>query len=136
MLAHDPLLSALLRQQVDPPLNTSDVNPHPLPQILAFTLQRYVLTLQTLSACSPPPPLSVSSQVQGNSPLLPSTVRTYVTRISVLLLREGVPLCQPSYKPTPLPQLSPFPLQQVAPPLQPLAVSALLLLRSPSRFNG
>ena len=56
--AHAPLLSALLTQPVEPPLQPSAVNPSPLPQILALPPQRYVLPLQSLFMRSPPPPLS------------------------------------------------------------------------------
>ena len=112
--AHDTLLSALLPQQVDSPLQPSDVNTPHLPQLLAFPLQRDVLTLHPLSTCAPPPPLSISLWGQGKPPLLPSTVCTYVPLISALLLWKGVPL----------PQLSALPLQQGVPPLQPLTVRA------------
>ena len=68
--AHAPLLSALLPQQVEPPLQPSAVNPPPLPQILASTLQRDVPHLQPLSVrAPPPPPLSVLLQGLGVPPL-------------------------------------------------------------------
>ena len=94
MRAHDPLLSALLPQQVEPTLQPSAVNPHPLPQILAFPLQRDVPPLHPLSVCAPPPPLSVSLQGRGEPPLLPLTLRAYVPLLSALLLWKGVPLRQ------------------------------------------
>ena len=92
--AHAPLLSALHPQIVEPPLQSSVVNPPPLPQILALPLQRDVPPLQPLSTCAPPPPISVSIQGRGKSPLLPSNLRAYVPLLSALLRRQGVPLCQ------------------------------------------
>ena len=122
--AHASLISALLHQQVEPPLQLLAVNPPRIPHILAFTLQRDVPPLRPLSACSPPPLLSVSLQGQGEPPLLPSTVRVYVYLLSALLLQKGAPLCQPSAEPDPLTHISALPLQQVIPPLHPLAVCA------------
>ena len=43
----------------DAPLQPSAVNSPPLPQILAFSLQRDVPPLQPLFTCAPPLPLSV-----------------------------------------------------------------------------
>ena len=80
----------------DAPLQPSAVNSPPLPQILAFPLQRDVPPLQPLTTCAPPPPLSVSLQGRGEAPLLPSTLSTYVPLLSTLLLRQGVPLRQSS----------------------------------------
>ena len=94
--AHAPLLSALHPQQVEPPLEPSVVNPPLLPQILAFTLQRDVPPLQPLSTCAPSPPIPVSLQGRGESPLLTSTLRDYIPLLSALLLRQGVTLCQSS----------------------------------------
>ena len=94
--AHAPLLSALYPQRVEPPLQPSVVNPPPLPQILAFPLQRDMPPLQPLSTCAPPPPISVSLQGRGKAPLLPSTLRAYVPLLSALILRQGVPLRQSS----------------------------------------
>ena len=84
------LLSALLTQQVEPPLQTSAVNPPPLPQLPAlplsvhtplpqlsdFPLQRGMPTLQTLATCAPPP-LSVLLQGIVVPSLLHSAVRAY-----------------------------------------------------------
>ena len=86
LLFHAPLLSAFFPQRVEPPLQPSAVNPPPLPQILAFPLQRDVPPLHPLFACSNPPPLSVSLQRRGEAPLLPSTLRAYVPLLSALLL--------------------------------------------------
>ena len=120
--AHAPLLSAFPPQLVKPPLQPSAINPPPLPQILAFTLQRDVSPLQTLFACAPPPLLSVLLQGRVKTPLLPSTMHVYVPLISALLLRKVMPLHQPSSEPAPLPRISAFPPQQGVPPLYPLAV--------------
>ena len=57
--AHAPLLSAFLPHQVEPPLQPSAVNPPPLPQILAFTLQQDMPHLQPLYTYDPPPLLSI-----------------------------------------------------------------------------
>ena len=126
MRAHAPLLSAFPFQQVEPPLQPSDVNPPPPPltQLLAFPLQQYVPHLWPLSVCAPPLPLSVSIQGLDKTPRLPSTVRAYVPLLSALLLWQGVPLRQPLAEPDPLPQLSALPRQQGVPPLQPLSVHA------------
>ena len=88
-----------------PPLQPSAVNPLPLPQILDFLLQQDVPPFQPLSVCAPPPPLSVSLQGRGKLPLLPSTVRNYVTLISDLILWQVVPLRQPSDELASIPQL-------------------------------
>ena len=95
--AHDPLLSDLLPQRVDPPLQPSAVNPPPLPHTLAFPIRRDVPPLQPIYVCAPPDPsLSVSLQGRGKAPLLPSTLRAYVPLLSALLLRKGVLLRQSS----------------------------------------
>ena len=96
-----PPISALLLQQKlialqpsamrDALLQPSAINSPPLPQILAFPLQRDVPPLQPLSACAPPPPISVSLQGRGEAPLLPSTLRDYVPLLSALLIWQGVP---------------------------------------------
>ena len=75
----------------DAPLQPSVINSPPLPQILAFPLQRDVPPLKPLSSCAPPPPLPVYLQGRGEAPLLPSTLRAYVPLLSALLLRQGVP---------------------------------------------
>ena len=76
----------------DAPLQPSAVNSPPLTQILAFPLQRDVPHLHPLSACAPPPPLSVYLQGRREAPLLPSTLRAYVPLLSALHLRKGVPI--------------------------------------------
>ena len=111
MLYHAPILSALLPQRVEPPLQPSAVNPPPLPQVLAFTLQQYMPPLQPLSACDPPPLLSILLQGRIEPPLIPSNVRAYVPLLSTFFLWKGVPLCYPSAEPSPLPQFSALPLQ-------------------------
>ena len=83
-----------------------------------------MLPLQPLDARDPPPPISVSLQGRGETPLLPSTVHAYVALISALILRQGVPLRHPSAKPAPLPLISALLPQRVEPPLQPSAVNA------------
>ena len=124
MRAHAPLLSALIPQQVEPPLHPSAVNHPPLIQILSFPLQQDVPNFLPLPTCDPPPPLSVLLQGQSKPPLLTSTVRSYVPLISALLLRQGVPICHPPAKPAPLHQLPALPLQQGVPHIQTLAVHA------------
>ena len=106
MRADYPLLSALLPQRVEPPLQPSAVNPPPLTQLLALPIQQDVPPVQTLAGHDPPHPLSVLIQGRSKPPILPPTVRDYVTLFSALFLRKGVPLCQPSDEPAPLPQLS------------------------------
>ena len=118
-----PLLSALLPQQVKPLLWPSPVNPPPLPQILALSLQRDMPTLQPLVARAPPPPIYVLLQGRGKTPLINSTVRSYVPLLSILLFWTGVPLRQPLAEPAPLPLLSALLPQQFEPPLQPLSVN-------------
>ena len=62
--------------------------------------------IQYSAMCDAPPyPLSVSLQGRGKPPLLSPTVRSYVPLISSFLLRQGVPLIQPSAEPDPLPRL-------------------------------
>ena len=94
MRAHAPLLSTLLHQRFETPLQPSAVNPPPLPQILSFPLQQYVSPIQPLSVCAPPPTLSVSLQGRGKAPLLPSTLLAYVPLLSALLIWQGVYLRQ------------------------------------------
>ena len=48
----------------------------------------------------------------------------YVPLLSALLIRQDVPLCQPSAEPTPPPQLSALRIQQGMPPLQSIAMRA------------
>ena len=105
--AHAPLLSVLLHQRVEPPLQTSAVNTPPLPLLLSFTIQQEMLPLQPLSTCAPPPLLSVLLQGRGEPPLLSSTMHAYVPMISAFLI------CHTSDKPAPLPQLSALIIQQV-----------------------
>ena len=71
MRAHATILSAFLPQQVDSPIQYSDVNPPPIPRLLAFSFQRDVPLLQPLSACALPPTLYVSLHGRGEPP--PST---------------------------------------------------------------
>ena len=66
---------------------------------------------QPIAACVPPPPLSVLLQGQGVPHILPSTLRTYVPLISPLLLRQGIPVCNTSDEPDPLPQISAYFIQ-------------------------
>ena len=61
---------------------------------------------------------------RGEPPLLPSTVRTYVPLLYALILRQGMPLCQPSDWLAPLTQISALPIQRVVPSLQPIAMRA------------
>ena len=114
-----PLLLALLPQQVDTPLQPSAANPPPLPQFLALPLQLDVPPLHPLSACAPYPLIPVLIQGRGKTPLLLSTIRTYVPLISALLLQKGVPLRQPSDELAPLPLISALLRQRVDPPFQP-----------------
>ena len=83
--AHNPLLSALLPQLVEPSLQPLAVYNLPLPHLLTFPIQQGLPPLQPLFVCAPPPLLYVSLQGQGEIPLLTSTVRTYVTLLSDLL---------------------------------------------------
>ena len=53
-----------------------------------------------------PPPLSVLFQGQGEPPLLPSTIHTYVPLVYAFLLRQGVPLHNHSVEPAPLTEIS------------------------------
>ena len=122
VLTHATLLSALLPQQVDHTLQTSNVNPPHFNQLLVFKIQQDVPPLQPLFMCSPHPPLSVLLQGQGKPPLQPSTLGNYVPLISALLLCKCVTICQTSAKPASLPQLSALPIQQGVPPIQPLDV--------------
>ena len=94
MRTYAPLLSALIPQISDPPLQPSNV-PAPLTQISALPLQQGVPTLQPLSACDTPPLIYVLLQRRCKLPLRPSTVRDYVPLISALLFRQCVPLRQP-----------------------------------------
>ena len=80
--------------------------------------------LNPLYVCDPPPSLSVLLQGRDGPPLLPSTVRAYAPFLYSLLLWKGVPLRHPSAETATLTQLSALPLQQVAPPLQHLAMRA------------
>ena len=82
--------------------------------------------IHPISVCAPSPPLYVSPKGRGEPLLLPSTVLAYAPLISVLLLRKGVPVCQPLAEPAPLPlpQFSALTLQQGVHPLQPLSVCA------------
>ena len=121
---HAPLLLDYPPQLFETPLQPSDVNTPPLPHILAFTLQRYVTALQPLYACAPTPPLSVFLKWRGEPPLIPSTMRTYITLLSALLLWKSVPLHQISDKPDPSPHHSSLNLQRGVPRLQPLSVHA------------
>ena len=121
---HAPLLPALIHKQVEPPLQPSAVNHLPLSQRLAFTLQRDVPPIQPLSPCDPHTPISVLLQGRIKPPLLSLTVCAYVHIIYALLPCQCVPLCQPSAKPYPLPQLSALPLQGGVPPLWPLSMRA------------
>ena len=120
--AHDPLISSLLPQQVEPTLQPSTINPPHLPQCLALPLKQHVPSLQPLYARAPPPPLSVSIQGRGKPPLLNLTVRACVPLLYALLLWQGMPLIHLSAKPAPLPLLSAFLPQQDVPLLQPLAM--------------
>ena len=117
--ADAPLLSALIPQKVEPPLQPSAINPSPLIQILALPLQLNVPPLQPLSARAPPPPLSVLLQGRGKPHLLPSTVRAYVPMIYALLLRKDVPLRQSPAEPDPLNMLSALISEQVKPNIKP-----------------
>ena len=103
MRADAPLLSAFLTQQVKPTLQPSAANPHLLPHLLALPLQQDMPTIKPLSASDPPPTLSIFLQGGGTSPLLTSTMYAYIPLLSALLLRKGVPLCQPSAETSPLP---------------------------------
>ena len=69
-----PLLSALLPQKAEPPLQPSAVNPPHLPQILALPLQLDVPPLQTTAVHAPHPPIYVLIQGQGKPTLLSPTV--------------------------------------------------------------
>ena len=106
MRAGSPLLSALLPQKFKPPLQPSAVNLPPFFHILDLPLQQDVPPLQPIVARAPPPLLSVFLQGQFKPPLLPSTVRAYVPLLSALLLLKGVPICQPSDEPDPIPHIS------------------------------
>ena len=131
MRAHAPILSALLTQRVRPPLQPSAVTPlPPLPQSLSFPLKLDMLPLQPIVAHDPTPPISVLLQGQGEPPILPSTtMRAYVTLLSALLLRIGVPIRHPSAKPAHLPLISALLPKQVDLTLQTSAVILLLFLR-------
>ena len=124
MREYAPLLSDLHPQRVEPPLQSSAVNPPPLPQILELSLQRDVPLIKPLATHAPPPLPSASLQERGKTPIITSTVCTYVPLISALLLWKGVPLRNPSAEPAPIPQLSALPLQRGVPYLQRLAVCA------------
>ena len=104
---HAPLLSDLLPEQVDPPLQPSDIDNPPLTHILALNLQLDVPPLQPSSMRAPPPtPLYFSLQGRGEPPILSPTVRTYVTLLSDFLLWQEVPLYHSSADPDTLPQIS------------------------------
>ena len=102
MRAYDPILSALLTQKFEPPLQPSNV-PDPLPQILPFPLQTLAL--------NPLPPLSVLLQGRGRPILIPSVAHVHVPFIYALRLQQGVPPLLPSHVPAPLPHLSALPCQ-------------------------
>ena len=105
--ADAPLLSALLPQQVEPPLQPSAINPPPIPQISALNLQLYAPPLHTSVECAPPPPqISVLLQGKGKPPILSSTVHTYVPLISAFILRKCVHISKPSADPAPIPKIS------------------------------
>ena len=101
----------MLHQIVEPPLQPSDVHNPPLPQLLAFSIQRDMPPLQPLSTCAYPPLLSVLPQGIGEPPLLPSDVCAYVPLLYALHIFQGVPLRQPLADTVFLPQLSALPLQ-------------------------
>ena len=95
--AYVPLLSALILQQ-DVPLGQTSAEPAPLPQLSALPLQRYVPPLQPLAVhAPPPPPLSVSLQGIGVTPLLPSAVHAYARLLwqweGVCAYRENADFC-------------------------------------------
>ena len=52
----------------------------PLPQLSTVPIQQGVNSLQPLSVYdTPPPPLSISLQGLGETPLIPSALRAYAT---------------------------------------------------------
>ena len=68
-------------------------------------LQLDVPPLQPLAAHATPTPLYELLQGRGKPRPISSTVRAYVPLIYALILRQGVPLCQPSADPAPLPRI-------------------------------
>ena len=114
MRAYANMLSALLPQKFEPPLQPSDV-PDPMPQLPALTIKDLAL--------NPPPPLSVSLQGRGGPLLLPSVVHYHAPLIPALRLLKGVTPLLPSNVPVNLAQLSEFPLKQGRYRLQPSAVN-------------
>ena len=82
MRAYAPLISALLPQRFDPPLQPSNV-PDPLTQISALPF--YPLAL------NPPPPPSVSLQGRGKPLLLPSVAHDHAPSLPALRLQQVVP---------------------------------------------
>ena len=111
---YGPLLSDLLTQIFEPPLQPSNV-PDPLPQLSASPLQSL--------AVNPPPPLSVLLQERDGPFLLTSTAHAHTPLLLDFCLRKCVPICQLSDDPAPLAQISALPLQRGRPPLQSSAVN-------------
>ena len=109
MRIYAPLISALLPQRFDIPLQPSDL-PAPLPRISAFPLQPLSL--------KPLPPPSVLLQGLGRPRLIPSVSHDHSPLIPSLHLRQGVPPFLPQNMPDPLAQVPAFPLQQGGPRLQ------------------
>ena len=114
MRAYDPLLSALLLQLFDPPLQPSNM-PAPLPQISA-------LLLQPLAQNHHPLP-SVLLQGEGGTLLLPSVAHAHPRLIPRLRLWQGVPPLLSSNVIAPLAHISALPLQQGGPRLQTSALN-------------
>ena len=106
MRDHAPLISALITQGVEPPLQNLAVNPPPLPQFLALPLQQDVPPLQPSALrAAASPPISILLQGRGEPPLISQTVRTYAPLLYAFLLWKDAPICQPLYETAPLPQL-------------------------------
>ena len=78
MRAYAPLISALLPQRFDPPLQPSNL-PTPLPNISALPLQPLAL--------NPPHPPSVSLQGQGGPLFLPSVAHAHAHTPLITALR-------------------------------------------------
>ena len=125
--AYAPLLSALLPQKFDPPLQPSNVSA-PLSQISALPLQPLAL--------NPPPLTSVLFQGRCRLLLLTSFAYSRAPLLPASHLQQGMPLILRSKVPGPIARISALHLQQGGPRFQtssvnhPPPISALLIQRS------